>query len=131
MNTETKYKAGDWVIYGLNIGQIKEIRDDGCSIFSDSFCETSGFNIANRFRPLTLRNKSIVETFNIYYNKLREIDGEAGFNYPEICRYFETLCLSAIDNTNNKQFFDKGIQFSRDARDYKPVIDGIRLFRRK
>ncbi len=102
------YKAGDWVIYGLNVGQIKELRDGGNASFSDGFFETSG-RLTDEFRPLTLKNKRIVETFDIYYNRLREIDGEAGFNYPDISRYFSQLALDAIDAAGDgKEFYDKG-----------------------
>ena len=126
----TEWKAGDWVVFELDVGQIKELRDDGCASFSDGFCETSG-RLVDRFRPLTLKNKRITETFNIYYKRLGEIDGQAGFNYPDINRYFSQLALHAIDATDDgKEFYDKGNEFVSAARDYTPVIDGVNLFRR-
>lgn len=124
------WKAGDWVTFDLSIGQIKEIRDDGCASFSDGFFETSG-RLLDKFRPLTLKNKSIVETFDIYYDRLREIDGETGFNYPDIIRYFSHLALMAIDQEDGKEFYEKAQQFVADARQYKPVIQGVMLFRPK
>lgn len=122
------WKIGDWVIFDLLVGQIKEIRDGGCASFSDGTFETSG-RLMDRFRPLTLRNKSIVESFAIYYSRLSEIDGNAGFNFPDISRYFADLAREAIDSEDNKAMYDKAQQFERDARDYKPMIQGIRLFR--
>ncbi len=82
MNTNT-WNVGDWVIYRLDIGQIKELRPDGMASFSEGFFETSG-KLVDGFRPLTLRNKRIIETIDIIYNRLRSINGEAGFNYPRI-----------------------------------------------
>lgn len=124
-----EWKIGDWVIFDLGIGQIKKLDEDGFAEFSDgSFC-TSG-RLADRFRPLTLRNKRTVEYFDHYYNKLREINGEAGFNYPDISRYFAQLSLDAMDgDEKDKAPYDKALQFFQDARDYKPVIDGVPLFR--
>lgn len=124
------WKAGDWVVFDRSVGQIKELRDDNCASFSDGMFETSG-RLADRFRPLTLRNKRIVETFDAYYNRLHEIDGNAGFNYPDISRYFSQLALDAIDadEEGSKQFYDKAQQFAVEARDYKAVIQGVSLFR--
>lgn len=124
------WKSGDWGVCDLDIVQIKELHDDGSATVSDGFCETSG-RLIGRLRPLTLRNKNIVETFGIYYYRLRKIDGEAGFNYPDISQYFWRLALDAIDgDKDNETPFDKAQQFLADARNYKPVIDGIGLFRR-
>lgn len=123
------WKVGDWVIHDLSIGQIKKLHDDGCPSFSDGTFETSGRNIADRFRPLTLRNKSIVETFDALYKRLNEIDGNAGFNFPDIFSYFAHMAREAIDGQDNKTMYDKAQEFVRDARDYKPTIQGVRLFR--
>src|SRR5690242_4509095 len=90
------WKVGDWVVYDMKIGQIKELREDGFQSFSDGWCEHSGA-LMDGFRPLTLRSKRIVETFDIYYNRLRKLPGEVGFNYPDIHRYFTQLTLQAID----------------------------------
>lgn len=127
----TDWKAGDWVVFDLDVGQIKELRSEGGASFSDGFCETSG-RLSDRFRPLTLRNKRIVETFDIYYGRLRQIDGEAGFNYPDIHRYFSRLALEAIDGDGSSQApFDKAQAFVAEARHYTATIDGVPLFRRK
>lgn len=123
-------KDGDWVICDLRIGQISEIEENGMASFRDGFSQLGG-RILDRCRPLTLRNKAIVETFDIYYNRLKEIDGNSGFNYPDISRHLSTLALNAIDNPeNDKIFYDMGAEFSREASDYKQVIQGVRLFRR-
>lgn len=130
-NKGEQMKAGDWVILDLNVGQIKEIRENGCASFSDGFFETSGM-LVDRFRPLTLRSKRTVETFEIYYNRLKQINGEAGFNYPRISQYFAQLALNAIDGDEKDQTpYDKAKEFIEDARNYKPVIQGIPLFRPK
>lgn len=125
------WKAGDWVVFDLQIGQIKDLRDSGGATFSDGICETSG-HLADRFRPLTLRNKVITETFDFYYGKLRELNGEAGFNYPDISSYFAELSRIAIDadQEGERAAYEKAQQFVCAARDYTPVIDGIGLFRR-
>ena len=123
------WKAGDWVVFDLKVGQIKELRDDGCASFSDGFFETSG-RLTDRFRQLTLKNKRVVETFDAYYNRLHEIAGNAGFNYPDISSYFSQLALDAMDgDETSKEPYDKALQFIRDARDYKPIIQGVPLFR--
>lgn len=121
------WKAGDWVTLDLSIGQIKELRDEGSATFCDGFIETSG-PLVDRFRPLTLKNKRIVETFDAYYNRLGELDGEAGFNYPDISRYFSSLALECIDG--DEASYKKAQDFVAGARNYTPVIDGVGLFRR-
>ncbi len=122
------WKVGDWVVFDLAIGQIKEIRDGESATFSDGHCETSG-RLVERFRPLTLKSKRIVETFDIYYMRLRQIDGEADFNYPRISQYFANLALEAIDHEDNRETYEKAQVFVREARDYKAVIQGVALFR--
>ena len=122
------WKVGNWVVYDRSIGQIKELREDGMASFSDGSFETSG-RLTDRFRPLTLRNKRIAETFEIYYGRLGEVDGEAGFNYPDISRYFSQLALDAIDREDNADLFTKAQEFVREARDHASVIQGVRLFR--
>jgi hypothetical protein len=125
-----EFKVGDWVIYGLSIGQIKAIHQDEWYMFADGHIESSGMN-ADRFRPLTLSNKRIVDIFDIYYNRLRDIPGEAGFNYPAISQYFEKLALEAIDTPGSNEPFVKAQSFVQDARDYKALIQGVLLFRPK
>jgi hypothetical protein len=86
--------------------------------------------LLDRLRPLTLRNKRIIEWFDWHYNELRKLRGEGGFNYPDISRYFSNQALQAIDKADNdKTPFDEAQDFVRQARDYKPVIQGIQLFR--
>lgn len=123
--------VGDWVVFDLKVGQIKELRVNGSGEFSDGMISTSG-HIVERFRPLTLRNKRIVESFDYYYGQLRNIDGEIGFNYPDISSYFAELALDAIDADDDGAAvaFDKATAFLAAAREYKPNIDGIALFRR-
>lgn len=123
------WKVGDWVIFDLGIGQIKKL-DDQHAWFSDGTFETSG-RLVDRFRPLTLRGKRFIESFDIYYNRLRDIDGESGFNYPDIHRHFCQLALDAIDGDDNKatKLFTQAEQFVCAARDYKGTIQGVRLFR--
>lgn len=121
------WNVGDWVIFDLSIGQIKKL-DGVIAYFSDGWCETSG-QLIDRFRPLTLANKRVVETFDIYYKRLNEIDGDAGFNYPDISQYFAHLALELIDGGDAKALYDKGNQFVADARTYKETIQGVRLFR--
>ena len=124
----TEWKVGDWVVFDLSIGQIK--RMDDYQEFSDgSFC-VSG-RLADRFRPLTLRNKRTVEYFDYYYREIRKIDGEAGFNYPGISQHFAQLARDAMDGDDKDTVpYDKARDFIKDANNYNPVIQGIRLFRR-
>lgn len=121
------WAVGDWVVFDLGIGQIKQLDDD-YAVFSDGFFETSGRLVA-RFRPLTLGGKRVVETFKAYYDRLREIDGEAGFNYPDISSYFSQLALDAIDNDDSQVPFEKAQEFLRDAKGYQREIQGVSLFR--
>lgn len=124
-----EWKVGDWVVFNLSIGQVMEVGD--WQEFSDGSFRTSG-RLADRFRPLTLRNKRTIEYFDYYYNELRKINGEGGFNYPDISQYFAQLALDAMDGDDkDKTPYDKVQEFVRDARDYKPVIQGVGLFRRK
>lgn len=123
-------KDDDWVVCGLSIGQISQIRENGLARFRDGFSELGG-RILDSCRPLTVRNKAIVETFEIYYKRLKEIDGNSGFNYPDINRHFSLLALSCIDNPEaDGKFFEQGQEFIREARYYTRVIQGVNLFRR-
>lgn len=125
---EMDWKVGDWVVFDLSVGQIKELRGEGNATFSDGHYETSG-RLAPRFRPLTLLNKRIVESFDIYYNRLYEIDGHGGFNFPDISSYFSDLALRAIDAGDGKEFHELAQKFVAEAKDHKSSIQGIRLFR--
>jgi len=123
------FKIGDWVVYGLKTGQIKDIRDDGIAEFGDGFTVTSG-RLIEDFRPLTLRSKRIVEAIDTYYQRLRDQDGSAGFNFPDINRYFSGLVLYAIDGSDEDDTaYHKANEFLKEAREYHPVIAGVRLFR--
>jgi len=124
------WKVGDWVVFDLAIGQI--VRMDHFEEFSDGSFNTSG-RLKGRFRPLTLRNKRTVEYFDHYYSKLREIDGEAGFNYPDILQHFAQLSLRAMDGPEDGKDdpYELAQQFVKDAKQYKNPIQGIPLFRRK
>lgn len=124
--SNTEFKEGDWVVFDMKIGQIKKLGK--YDEFSDGMFSTSGV-LANRFRPLTLRNKRIAETMDYYYDSLKEIDGERGFNYPDISRHFCKMTLDAIDGSDHEKMFEGAQSFVRRARDYERVIDGVRLFR--
>jgi hypothetical protein len=121
------WKAGDWAVFDLDIVQIKQVEP--YAEVSNGMTSTSG-NLIDRLRPLTLRNKATVECFDWYYKELRSIRGERGFNYPDISRLFCDLALQAIDGAeDDREPYDKAQAFVRDARDYKPKIQGIHLFR--
>lgn len=131
----TNWKVGDWVVLDMRIGQIERIEDDGYAEFTDGIFASSGNGLAERFRPLTLRNKVIAQTYDNYYGKLRLIDGEAGFNYPAINDYFCDLMLETIDAGEDEKVmrscYDKMEEFIRRAWRYESVIDGVSLFRPK
>lgn len=124
-----KWKVGDWAVFDRDIVQIKEVYEHGGCAVSTGMIETSG-NLFDRLRPLTLRNKAAAEYFDYYYGKLSEINGERGFNYPDISRHFSELMLCAIDGPlDNKDPFDKAVEFFQQARDRREIIQGIQLFR--
>ena len=127
------WKVGDWVVFDLKVGQIKEINENGWQEFSDGVFTTSGGMLQDRFRPLTLRNKVIAETFEYYRRSLDNIDGSSGFNFPDIHNYLCDLSLNAIDGDDDavRAAYDKGRDFLRAASEYKKVIDGVLLFRPK
>ena len=123
--------VGDWVVCDLKVGLFKEISEGGAARFSDGFFETSGIHLRERFRPLTLRSKRVVETFGIFYKRLGAIDGNGGFNYPRIVDYFSALALEAIDGDEKDQApYEKALAFIQAARNYTPIIDGVPLFQR-
>lgn len=125
--TKLNWKAGDWAVFDLDIVQIKKV--DPYVEVSTGTISTSG-KLLDRLRPLTLRNKATIETFDYYYNELRKMRGERGFNYPDISRLFCDLALQAMDGAeDDKEPYDQVQAFVRDARDYKPVIHGVHLFR--
>lgn len=121
-------KTGDWCVYGLDIVQV---------IATEPYLEYStgiirGGNASREhMRPLTLEGKVAVETMDHYYQMLRDMDGSAGFNYPGISNYLSGLALDVIDGdeAEAKAAYGKAQEFTRAARDYTPIIDGVRLFR--
>jgi len=126
-----RFKVGDWVICGKDIGQIKRLDDNGVDEFSNGWTDRSGTGLSKKFRALTLENKRVVESISARYDLLREIDGEAGFNYPDISEYFDQLVLTCIDYVNLTEAILKATAFVEAAKKYTPVIDGVRLFRPK
>src|SRR5438477_106407 len=116
-----EWKVGDWCIFNLNIVQIKKLDGYSAEVSDGSF-NTYG-RLVDRFRPLTLRNKRIIEWFDYHYNELQKINGEAGFNYPRISDYFEHLSREAIDNgKDHTKSYDLITEFVHQAREYTPVI---------
>jgi hypothetical protein len=125
---KTTWKVGDSAVLDLSIVKIEEIRGDSCSA-TDGFISMSG-RFMDRLRPVTPRNKRTVEWFEGCYKELELINGEGGFNYPDISRHFSDLSLEAIDGPeDNKAPFDRATDFIRQARLYTPVIQGVPLFR--
>ena len=128
-STQTEWKAGDWAVFDLKIVQIKEICENGCCEVSDGMFATSG-HLLDRLRPLTLRNKAVTEYFDYWYEELRKINGNAGFNYPDISRHFSQLALNAIDgDPKDASNHDLATAFVREASRYTPFIQGVGLFR--
>lgn len=125
-----EWKVGDWVVFDLNIAQITKLEP--YQEVSDGSASTSG-RLSDRFRPLTLTNKSIMEYFGYYYRELRKIRGEHGFNYPAISRYFCELSLESIDcgddHEAQRKIHEKAPAFLRMAQEYTPIIDNVHLFR--
>jgi hypothetical protein len=121
------WKIGDWAVFEMDIVQIKQTEP---YVEVSTGIITSSGNLLERLRPLTLRNKVTAESFDYYYKELRTLRGERGFNYPDISRLFCGLALQAMDGPeDNKVPYDKAAAFVREARDYKPMIQGIHLFR--
>lgn len=125
----TEWKVGDWVIYDMGVNQIVRVDEDGNSMEVTCGVISTFGNLKSQMRPLTIENKRIGEGMKSYYKALDNIDGHAGFNYPDIHRYFNHLALEAMDG-DREHAFEKARDFLEHARNYKPIIDGIRLFRR-
>lgn len=125
-----EFKIGDWVIYDRKINQVrKSSYSDNLELTDGHICTSCG--TWENARPLTIRNKAIADTFEIYYERLRKMDGSGGFNFPDINRYFTNLCIEAMDanDADTEALFKRANEFTRQARDYTKVIDGVRLFR--
>lgn len=125
-----KPNKGDWCIYGLDIVQI--MKTEPYLEYSTGIIR-GGNASREHMRPLTLQSKVAVETMDYYYEMLREMDGNAGFNYPRISDYFGQLALDVIDGDDEaaKRAYERAQNFVREARDYRKVIDGVSLFRPK
>lgn len=124
-----EWKAGDWCIYEMKIVHINKIEP--YVEYTDGVICGSGGRLKEDFRPLTVRNKQIIESMDYYYDLLGEQDGSAGFNFPDIHRYFAQISRDAIDGDDEaiKTAIKKAQDFFSAARDYEKVIDGVRLFR--
>lgn len=121
-------KKGDWCIYGLDIVQIVETEP---YIEYSTGIIRGGNATRAHIRPLTLQSKVIVEGMEHYYEMLRDMDGNAGFNFPDISSYFAELALEAIDGDTEaaQSAWKKAQDFISAAKDYEKVIAGVRLFR--
>lgn len=122
------WKEGDWAIHDMEIVQITRIREDLITV-TTGVIDSTGV-LADRLRPLTIPNKRTAESIRDWYNYLRRIDGNDGFNYPDINRYFCRLALQAMDGEGAADAYTKARTFVEMARCYAPEIDGVRLFRR-
>lgn len=130
MSDKLTWMVGDWAVFDRDIVQIKEIREGGSCEVSEGSFNTYGM-LLDRLRPLTLRNKRTIEWFEYYCKRLKSINGEGGFNWPDINRHFNNLTLRAIDGPeDDKAPYDEASDFIQQARDYKPMIQGVQLFRR-
>ena len=127
---EKKWEAGDWAVFDREIVQVTYISPSGGFTVSNGTTDCSGSSsLLEGLRPLTLRNKSIAETFAWYYKELYGIKGHGGFNFPDISTWFNELCMAAIDNPADTIPYQEVREFVRLARGYTPVIQGINLFR--
>lgn len=121
------WKVGDWAVFDMEIVQIKQL--DPYVEVTTGVISTSG-RLLDRLRPLNLRNKVTAESFEFWYRELSKLRGERGFNYPDISRLFCDLALEAMDGAeDDRKPHEKAQAFVREARDYKPLIQGIHLFR--
>lgn len=122
------FKENDWCIYGLNIVQI--ITMEPYVEYSTGYIRGSNATKEN-LRPLTLRNKVIVESMDGYYEALRYMDGSGSFNFPDISQYFAEIARNAMDGDDkaSDEAFKKAQHFVSAARDLTRIIDGVRLFR--
>jgi hypothetical protein len=123
---KSSWKVGDWAVFDLDIVQIKQL-DEYCEV-STGIINTSG-DLVDRLRPLTLRNKVIVESMKYMYRELKSIRGESGFNYPDISEHFNELARNAIDSMDTGPYMDAANSFVQEAQKYTPIIQGINLFR--
>lgn len=121
-------QVGDWVVFDLKIGQIKKLGEDSWDEFSDGMFTTSG-RLRDRFRPLTLRNKNIIETLDFYRKELNKIHGSQGFNFPRITDHFSQMSCELIDGSDSKDMYNKAREFYEAACRYEPIIQGVPLFR--
>lgn len=127
MQAAPSWKVGDWAVFDRKIVQIMEDRGGGSIDVSDGSFRTSGNNLVDRLRPLTLQSKAAAEWFDWHYRELDKIRGARGFNHPDISSHYNWLMLRAIDG--DKAAYDEAQDFLKMARDYTPVIHGVQLFR--
>jgi hypothetical protein len=57
-DSRTTLEINAWCVFELDIGKLKEIREDGGASFTDGYTEISG-RLFERLRPLTLRNMDL------------------------------------------------------------------------
>ena len=109
------WQVGDWCIFDLHIVQIQKLDGvNGTWDQVDDGTTTTLGRLQDRFRQLTLKNKSIMESFQYYHKQLENIPGNQGFNYPRISTYFEELSRKAIDG-EPEEAFEEARTFLREA----------------
>ena len=132
----TKYKLNDWVFYNFKLVQITKIEGVNITGVSDGFFSTYGNYLNRNIVPLTLKNKTISDSFEELYNKIHSFP-DLGWNYPDIHKCFIEQWMESCLTTNeeNRKLFYRIVENlykELDKKQYellKLECNGIRLFK--
>lgn len=128
-------KTGDWCLYEYKLAQVtvkdgavREVRDG-------TFC-TSGRDLSDQCRPLSLRNVSVSQLAEYWSDRLHK-EGHAGLNHPDIHRHMVDLWCAACDakegaaQTDACEKIGKFAKAVLDATNNPGDVDGVPLIRRR
>jgi hypothetical protein len=130
-----KWKNADWCFYEYKLAQIRVVDGKVREAKDGSFC-TSGQDLADSCRPLTLRNASLSDHARYWSDRLHK-EGHNGLNYPDIHRKLVELWCDACDAPEGEKqgkASDAIGEFAQQvlrALDESPEIQGVPLLRRK
>lgn len=129
------WKDGDWCFYEYKLCQIV-VEDGRVTEASCGMFRTSGRDLSDACRPLTLRNANTSQHAQYWSDRLHK-EGHAGLNHPDIHRKLVELWCAACDvPTEVKECaaFEAVGEFARkvlDASKRIEQVDGVELIRRR
>ena len=136
--SRNKMKIGEFVFYEFELCQIKKMDGNKITAVCSVNFETSGFDLSELCRPLTLRTKIISDNFAYYNKKFHENEYKAILNYSDIYQWLVNKWIAACDTDNEtalnkkleevKEFYNETIKLCESTKSI--CVKGVRVLGR-